>query len=141
MINFLGKVGWSKKEIEEYVLKWNTEKNREPLREVYIRGQLAHFTPGERLPPNCNNDAYYKGIGIACAPDDHCKRLKNPVNFTLARFRRWLREKEEENEKKTRKNMKEEQKEKTEKANKEENSKTEKDKEEKRQEEIKKEDT
>ncbi len=103
LLNFLGKVGWSKPEIEKFVLQWNKEKNREPLREVYIRGQLAHFTPGERLPPNCDNDAYYKSIGIACSPDEHCKRLKNPVNCTLVKWKRWRREQEELKEKKSRK--------------------------------------
>ena len=103
LINFLGKVGWSKPQIEEYVYRWNTEKNREPLREVYLKGQLQHFVPGARLPPNCNNEAYYPGLGIACVPNDHCRRLKNPVNYTLSRWRRHLRQREEEEGKKLRK--------------------------------------
>lgn len=93
LINFLGKVGWSKEAIEAYLKEWN-KKNPEPLRGVYIKGQLAHFKAGERLPPNCNNDSYYKGIGIKCSPDDHCQRLKNPVNYTLSRWRRHLWDKE-----------------------------------------------
>ncbi len=100
LMNFLGKVGWSKPQIEEYLLRWNREKNREPLREVYIRGQLNHFIAGERLPPNCDNGAYYKDIGIACSPDDHCKKLKNPVNYALSRYRRWRRDQEEQTERK-----------------------------------------
>lgn len=96
LMNFLGKIGWSKPEIEIYLRKWNTEKNRVPLREVYLKGQLNHFKAGERLPPNCDNDAYYKSMGIACSPDGHCQRYKNPVNYTLAKWRRRMREKEEE---------------------------------------------
>lgn len=98
LINFLGKVGWSKEQIEAYLKEWNT-RNPEPLREVYIKGQLQHFVPGEKLPPNCDNDSYYQGLGIGCHPNDHCKRLKNPVNYTLSRWRRYLREKEEQEEK------------------------------------------
>src|SRR3989344_1512950 len=37
LINFLGQVGWSKMEIELFLAKWNREKNREPLREVYLK--------------------------------------------------------------------------------------------------------
>ncbi len=107
LMNFLGKIGWSKPEIELFLKKWNTEKNRVPLREVYLKGQLNHFKPGERLPPNCDNDAYYKSMGVACSPDSHCQRFKNPVNYTLAKWRRRMREKEEEEGKGKRKKKKE----------------------------------
>ncbi|MBI2668265.1 hypothetical protein HYX14_00315 [Candidatus Woesearchaeota archaeon] len=107
MANFLGKVGWSKTEIEEFLRKWNAEKNREPLREVYIKGQLAHFTAGERLPPNCNNEAYYKGIGV-CRPDSFCSRIKNPANYTILKWRRHREEKSDEEEKKKRRRQKKE---------------------------------
>jgi len=98
LINFLGKIGWSKKEIEEFVIRWNKEKNPEPLREVYIKGQLNHFQPGNKLPPNCNNDAYYKGLGM-CLPDGLCKKIRNPVNYTIVKWKSWLREKEGEDKK------------------------------------------
>jgi len=93
MMNFLGKIGWSKKEIEDYLQKWNKEKNSEPLREVYIKGQMHSFKPGDKLPPNCNNEAYYQGIGI-CKPDGLCRRIKNPVNYTIYRWRRHLQDNE-----------------------------------------------
>jgi len=95
MTNFLGKVGWSKTQIEEYLYRWNKEKNREPLRDVYIKGQLHHFNPGERLPPNCDNDSYCKGIGV-CKPDNFCSRIKNPANYTLLKWKSFLQHKEEE---------------------------------------------
>lgn len=98
LMNFLGKIGWEKKEIESYILKWNAEKNKSPLPENYIRGQVRYFTPGEKLPPNCDNEAYYKNLGV-CHPDALCGRLKNPVNYTILRWKRWLREKEEEESK------------------------------------------
>ena len=96
LMNYLGKIGWSKPEIEVYLRKWNTEKNPVPLREVYIKGQLNHFKAGERLPPNCDNDAYYKSMGLVCNSDGHCKRYKNPLNYTLSKWRRRMRAKEEE---------------------------------------------
>ncbi len=95
MINFLGKIGWSKQDIETFLTKWNREKNPEPLREVYIKSQLHHFKSGDKLPPNCNNEAYYKGIGI-CKPDGLCAKIKNPVNYTILKWKRWLREREEQ---------------------------------------------
>jgi hypothetical protein len=91
--NFLGKIGWSMDEIKSYILKWNKEKNKEPLRENYIISQLKHFKVGEKLPPNCNNDGYYKDLGV-CHPDPLCGRLKNPVNYTLIRWKTHLKQKE-----------------------------------------------
>ncbi len=95
--NYLGKIGWSKVQVEEYLEKWNKEKNRDPLREVYLRGQMIHFKSGERLPPNCNNDAYYKSIGV-CHPDGLCRKIKNPVNYTLIRWKQHLERKAEDDE-------------------------------------------
>ncbi len=94
LMNYLGKIGWSKEEIEIYLKKWNST-NAEPLREVYIKGQLHGFKAGDKLPPNCNNDAYYKGIGI-CKPDSFCPRIKNPVNYTILKWKRHLQEMEEQ---------------------------------------------
>ena len=105
LMNFLGKIGWNEKEIEEYLLKWNKEKNQEPLRENYIKSQMQHFKAGERLPPNCDNDAYYKAMGVECNAE-HCHRVKNPVNYTLSKWKRHLREKEEQEEGKGRRKKK-----------------------------------
>ncbi|MBT5343142.1 hypothetical protein HOL59_06165 [Candidatus Woesearchaeota archaeon] len=102
--NFLGKIGWEKKEIESYLLKWNREKNRDPLRDNYIITQMKTFVPGAKLPPNCSNDAYYKDLGV-CHPDALCGRLKNPTNYTILRWKRWLRDRE--NDKSSKKDDKE----------------------------------
>lgn len=93
MMNFLGKIGWSKKDIESFLANWNKEKNPEPLREVYLKGQLNHFKPGDKLPPNCDNESYYTGLNI-CQPDNLCKKIKNPVNYTIVKWKSWLRENE-----------------------------------------------
>ncbi|MBW3019269.1 hypothetical protein KY329_03735, partial [Candidatus Woesearchaeota archaeon] len=65
LINFLSSVGWSYSMIEDYLKKWN-EKNPEPLRDVYIQGQLKHHKLRKKsvLPPNCDNKAYMVDMGI-----------------------------------------------------------------------------
>ncbi len=107
LMNFLGKLGWNKEDIQSFLMTWNKDKNREPLREVYIKGQLHHFTPGDKLPPNCDNEAYYTSLGICCNAQ-WCKRYKNPVNYTLSKWKRHLREKSEEEERLPRKRKKKE---------------------------------
>ena len=94
IMNFLGKIGWKKSEIEIFLQKWNQEKNPEPLREVYLKGQMAGFQAGKKLPPNCSNDAYYTGLDI-CNPDGLCKRIKNPVNYTIIKWKKYLQDEEE----------------------------------------------
>ncbi|MBI4980919.1 hypothetical protein HZC30_05175 [Candidatus Woesearchaeota archaeon] len=109
MSNFLGKVGWSKKEIEQFLVEWNQEKNSDKLRDNYVINQLRYFNPGEKLPPNCDNDAYYRSIGV-CKPDSLCAHIRNPVNYTLLRWKDHLkiREGEEKQEKKEEKRRKKE---------------------------------
>ncbi|MBT3297675.1 hypothetical protein HN385_02030 [archaeon] len=114
MINFLSKVGWTKQEVTSYLMKWNKANNPEPLRDNYILGQLRYFAKGGRLPPNCDNEAYYTGLHI-CQPDGLCKKIKNPVNYTIIKWKmlKELKEKEEkikakELQKEVRKRKKEE---------------------------------
>ncbi len=96
MINFLGKLGWEKADVQRYLLKWNREQNPDPLREGYIIGQLRYFKKGTGLlPPNCDNPAYYTGLGI-CSPDGLCKKIKNPVNYSLIKWRMHIENKERE---------------------------------------------
>jgi hypothetical protein len=106
LMNFLGKIGWNKNEIETYLLKWNKEKNHDPLRENYIKSQLRYFKANEKLPPNCNNEAYYKDLGV-CQPDSLCNRIKNPANYTIIRWKRHLEDKAKEKPKKKEKEKKE----------------------------------
>ena len=106
LANFLGKVGWTKKELEEYIQQWN-EKNPTPLRPAYVKGQINHYKPGERLPPNCDNEAYFKGIGV-CKPDSFCSRIKNPANYTILKWKEYNRNNKpkKERKKKADKNLK-----------------------------------
>ncbi len=85
LINFLSCSGWSHGNIEQLIREWNI-KNKEQLREVYFLGQLRYHKAQKKriLPPNCDNKAYYKDMGI-CLPDRRCGRISNPVNYTRAK--------------------------------------------------------
>ncbi|MBS3098169.1 hypothetical protein J4209_05225 [Candidatus Woesearchaeota archaeon] len=82
LINFLSSVGWDYDKIEKTLRDWN-KRNNEPLREVYLIGQLRYHKQQKKkiLPPNCVNQMYYKDFGV-CKPDNLCSRIKNPVNYS-----------------------------------------------------------
>lgn len=93
LINFLGKLGWTKPAIKQFLLTWN-KKNPEPLRDGYIFGQLAHFNPKDlKLPPNCNNEGYYSALQV-CKPDSLCSKINNPVNYSIIKFKKHLEQKD-----------------------------------------------
>ena len=81
LIGFLSKTGKTYDEIKDILLNWNTH-NYEPLRDGYIISQVnwSQRQSEKRLPPNCDNQAYYKSIGV-CQPDSFCSRIKNPVQY------------------------------------------------------------
>lgn len=83
MLNFLTSLGWEYDKIENLLREWN-KKNQEPLREQVIVGQLRYHKQNKKkvLPPNCANRMYYLDIGV-CKPDAMCKKIKNPVNYSL----------------------------------------------------------
>jgi len=86
LINFLKNMNWDKDEIEKLIIEWN-RKNYEPLKDPYIASQLKwHRTQSIKLPPNCNNESYYKDLGIKCS-DNICNKVKNPINYAL-RFKK-----------------------------------------------------
>jgi DNA primase catalytic subunit len=87
LINFLRCAGWSNDMITERIHKWN-EGNPEPLKETIIQGQLRyHLRGGEKvLPPNCDKTMYYKDMQI-CVPDGLCRKIKNPVNYSILKVR------------------------------------------------------
>ncbi len=91
LTNFLTSIGWEQNDIEAFILSWN-KKNKEPLRENYVIGQLRYHRQKKKvLPPNCDNKMYYKDIRI-CTPDALCQRIKNPVNYSILKFRDQQRE-------------------------------------------------
>jgi hypothetical protein len=82
LINFLSNVGYTHEAIADMLAEWNT-RNKEPLREVLIKGQVRYHKR-RILPPNCNNKAYYQDLRV-CTPDGFCRRIRNPVNYTILR--------------------------------------------------------
>ena len=83
IVNFLRKMGWAWKDIENKIEEWN-KKNPDPLKEAYLKGQLNWNKRRKEsiLPPNCSNSMYYKDL-IICCNSKVCQRYKNPVNYAL----------------------------------------------------------
>ncbi len=82
LINFLSNTGYGWGKVEDIVFNWN-KKNEEELREVIIKGQIRYRkNKGKILPPNCDNNAYYKDLGV-CDADNFCRKIKNPVNYAI----------------------------------------------------------
>ena len=88
LVNYFTSIGWDYDLIEKKLREWNA-KNREPLREVYILGQLRYHKQMQKriLPPNCDNEMYMLGIGV-CKPDNFCPKIKNPAQYTTKKA--WL---------------------------------------------------
>jgi len=64
--------------IEEKIQEWN-KKNYQPLKENYIKPQIAWFIKNKRLPPNYDKPIY-KEFGIHNPP---MEGIKNPINYTI----------------------------------------------------------
>jgi len=96
LINFLDSLGWGHDDIANLINEWN-EKNEEPLREVYIKGQLKHHKQKKKhmLPQNCKS--YYEDLQT-CFPDQICQKIKNPVNY--AHVKVWIKNNEKNRNKK-----------------------------------------
>ncbi len=79
LVNFLQVSGWPPELIDQKVHEWN-KRNPEPLREVTIKGHLRQHLQKKMkiLPPNCMS--FYQEMGV-CAPDDLCRRVRNPAQY------------------------------------------------------------
>ncbi|MFA5084603.1 MAG: hypothetical protein WC475_04480, partial [Candidatus Paceibacterota bacterium] len=92
LINFFKSLGMDSDEIERRAKEWN-KANYKPLKENYITTQIQWFKrQGQRLPPNCSLEVYYKDIG-ACEPDFLCRRIRNPVNYAVLKSKAPLQKK------------------------------------------------
>jgi DNA primase catalytic subunit len=80
MINFLKGSGWGVNEIEQKVYDWN-KKNPEPLKEVYLKGQIYQAKKTKSVIPPNNCREYYQGMRV-CNPDSFCAKIKNPLQYT-----------------------------------------------------------
>ena len=87
LLNYFTSIGWDYEMIGKKLKEWNA-KNREPIREVYLLGQLRYHKQNHKkiLPPNCDNETYMLGIGV-CKPDNFCPKIKNPAQYTLRKAR------------------------------------------------------
>lgn len=88
LINFLLSCGWEPDIIEKRLMEWN-QKNKEPLRDQYILGQLRYTKQQRKImpPPSCSNPNYYKGV-LVCKPDELCARIKNPLQYAKLKSQR-----------------------------------------------------
>jgi len=86
LIGFLSNCGYDYKAIETIIKEWN-KRNREPLPETYVIGQLRYRKQQSRamMPPNCKG--FYQELGI-CFPDALCDKIKNPVQY--AKRKVWM---------------------------------------------------
>lgn len=85
LLNFLRSVNYDYDEIEKIIYEWN-RKNKEPLKEGYLRSQLLwHKRQNKILPPNFSNKAYYDDIDLK--PKENELKFKNPVSYSLSLFR------------------------------------------------------
>jgi hypothetical protein len=64
--------------IENKIKEWN-KKNYQPLKENYIKPQIAWFIKNKRLPPNYDKPIY-KEFGIQNPPEPG---IKNPISYTI----------------------------------------------------------
>lgn len=88
LITFLRNMGWTWEQIDKELIEWN-EKNLPPLRINYIKTQLRWHKTQKRniLPPNCDNENFYKDIGVYCGDEFH-KNVKNPINYSYRKLKR-----------------------------------------------------
>ncbi len=85
LVNFLLSTGYDYAAIDAVLEEWN-KRNPDPLREVLLKGQVryAEQTRKKVMPPNCDNQGYYKDM-LICQPDGLCGRIKNPVQYAKRR--------------------------------------------------------
>jgi hypothetical protein len=77
LITFLRSIGYTKEKTDVLVREWNV-RNKVPLKEGYIRGQVEwHYKQRKNImPPNYENDAFYKDLGVL----DKKPNAKNPLS-------------------------------------------------------------
>src|SRR3989344_1266042 len=90
LINFFSLLNLEQKEIEKRIDAWN-KKNPKSLPQNYVSSQLSwHFKQKRVLPPNCDKD-YYNAKQV-CAPDEFCSQIKNPVNYTIKKYKMQIKQ-------------------------------------------------
>jgi DNA primase catalytic subunit len=77
LVSFFTSLDFPQEYIEEKLDDWN-KKNYKPLKEGYIRSQIAWGMKHKRLPPNYDK-SIYKELGVL----SETQGLKNPINYTI----------------------------------------------------------
>jgi len=87
LINFLRSAGWDFESINKELMDWN-RRNKESLRENYINAQISWSKrqPTSYLPPSCDNESYYKDLGV-CHHGGICDGIKNPIVYAFRQLR------------------------------------------------------
>ncbi|MCD4770885.1 hypothetical protein K8R30_00535 [archaeon] len=80
MLAFFTSLEFPQDYIEEKIEIWNN-KNYAPLKQGYIKSQIAWSLKNKRLPPNYDKPIY-KEFGITAPP---IPGMKNPINYTIKR--------------------------------------------------------
>lgn len=83
LLSFFTSLEFPQDFIEEKIYEWN-KKNYQPIKEGYVRAQIAWSMKNKRLPPNYDKPIY-KEFGITSPPEPG---MKNPINYTLKRAMR-----------------------------------------------------
>ncbi len=78
LLSFFTSLEFPQDYIEEKIEIWNN-KNYAPLKQGYIKSQIAWSMKNKRLPPNYDKPIY-KEFGITAPP---VPGMKNPINYTI----------------------------------------------------------
>lgn len=84
LLNLFRSVGMERDEIEKRIYDWN-KKNSVPLKEGYIKSQIAWSYRNKIVPPPNFEKDYYRAIGVT--PTDEELRYKNPVNYIMKKYK------------------------------------------------------
>jgi len=78
LLSFFTSLEFPQDFIEEKIEEWNN-KNYQPLKQGYVKSQIAWSIKNKRLPPNYDKPIY-KEFGIRNPPESG---MKNPINYTI----------------------------------------------------------
>ena len=83
LLSFFTSLKFPQDYIEEKIEEWNN-KNYQPLKQGYVKSQIAWAIKNKRLPPNYDKPIY-KEFGIRNPPEPG---MKNPINYTIKKAMR-----------------------------------------------------
>lgn len=98
LINFYRCVGYSWNEIESKMWEWN-DRNKEPLREAYVKSQLRwHRNRNDDVPPpNYDSNGYYKDMQVY-EGDNLEEKVSNPVSYAFRKAGNRNQDEDDEND-------------------------------------------